>query len=168
MNVIIAGIIDTRTGTITDTLTKQKGKTANRLKVRDELNKEHGKDTFMTFEFSTLSNVSYIKRNMASNDPALTHELDVLQCRFNIAETDKSILRQQDEINIAEEAVEECAAIFSVSPLALFISSSAKCQFIADAAENEIKELESELSSSKVSRRFLIDKLNKLEAKPNV
>jgi cell division protein FtsL len=165
-NVIIAGIINTTTGELTRTLSTQKGKTENRLYVRDVLNKEHGDYAFMTFEFRAWdADISFIKRHMVSKEPALIIELEILQCHFNIAQANNDIVNQKREIETAEEAVDECSCFYSTLPKALFKSSRAKSQFITDAADEDIQELKSELSSKQTRKTFLVKRLKDLTAK---
>tara|TARA_B100000809_G_C15136962_1_gene531060 strand:- start:712 stop:1236 length:525 start_codon:yes stop_codon:yes gene_type:complete len=147
-NVIIAGIINTTTGELTRTLSTQKGKTENRLFVRDVLNKEHGDYAFMTFEFRSWdTRLDFIQRHMKDKDPVFMHELHVLRCRYRLAETKTEIERKKEEIKIAEEAADECTSIYSTVPRALFKASQAKREFIDDSLDGDIQELKSELSS---------------------
>lgn len=147
-NVIIAGIINTTTGELTRTLSTQKGKTENRLFVRDVLNKEHGDYVFMTFEFRSWdTRLDFIQRHMKDQDPVFMHELYILRCLYRIAETNTAIEQKKEEIEIAEAAAEECTSIYSTIPLALFKASQAKRQFIDDSLDCDIQELKSELSS---------------------
>jgi hypothetical protein len=165
-NVIIAGIINTTTGELTRTLSTQKGKTENRLYVRDVLNKEHGDYAFMTFEFRSWdTRLDFIQRHMKDKDPVFMHELYVLRCLYRLAETNTAIELKKEEIRIAEEAADECTGIYSTMPHALFKASQAKAQFIDDSLDGDIQELKSELSTIMGNLGHNTRELKKLKAK---
>lgn len=155
MKAIVAGIINTKTGEISDTISNASGKTKLYLKARDELNATHGKNAFMTFEFNGLGNISYVKKHMASNDPALTKELDVLSCKFQLESADKNIARIQKEIDFANEVSDDCGSRFSDA-------ESAKRTFLQDLIEEEMNDINSNLNSAKLSKRHLKRRLDTL------
>lgn len=114
-NVIVAGIINTRTGEIVETTNNPSAKTRLNLRARDELNAEHGKGTFMVFEFNSMGgmgNLDYVRRNMRTDDAAALANLELLRARYKVAETIRSIERVTAEMTKLQEVRDECMALY--------------------------------------------------------
>jgi len=119
MSLIIAGIINTQTGEISDTVTRSDNRSADaraktylRLKVRDELNTEFGKNAFMSFELdSALTNISYIKGFMPKNKD-VTRELDLLNAKYQLTRAQNAVDMRNKEITLAETAQETALSAF--------------------------------------------------------
>jgi hypothetical protein len=139
---IVAGIIDTRTGAISDTITNPSGKTRLYLKVRDELNAVHGKDAFMVFEFnSTLgANFDYIQRHMKSKELSVLGEIRLLKARYKVQETELQLESVKKELALMEETVSDCLSICGES-------AAAKREIIEDAFSDKLRELELSVES---------------------
>lgn len=133
-DVIIAGIINCRTGEIIETVTRSADKTALRLKVRDELNKEHGKDAFYAFELNTALgfSLSYLRKLMKSDDPALTREIQLLNARYKVHQTTENLARLEKEVSVGEDAFDKCCALFE--------NGSPELSFVQDGLETELDE----------------------------
>lgn len=141
MSIIIAGIIDTRTGKISDTVTRPQEKTALRLKVRDELNVEHGKDTFMAFELDTALgfNFTFLRNKMQTTDPQATAELELLHARYQHHRTTELLANKKAELATCEDAMDKC--------LALFPQGSTANEFIDNGLSDALVELRNDIDS---------------------
>lgn len=136
MSAIVAGIIDTRTGEITETTDNTSAKTRLLLKVRDELNAEHGRDAFMVFEFNSvggLGNLDFVKNKMAEGTGEALKTLYRLQALYRVQETGKELKRAEAELTTAEEARDECLALFGET-------QNAKRQFVESSLSESIEE----------------------------
>lgn len=107
MNAIVAGIINTQTGEISDTITNTSQKNKLYLKVRDELNKTHGQNTFATFFFNGLNNISYIKKNMINKDTNITKSMSLLNCKFQIETLNKDLEDYKKELMTANTSLDD-------------------------------------------------------------
>lgn len=139
---IVAGILDLRSGEISDTITNPSGKTPLYHQVL-ALNDVHGKNAFMVFEFNTfgdLGNVDYIKRIMQSDDPSLLKPVYLLRTRYLAQQTEKSIERVKHELTLVNETLEECLALYGES-------QRAKRDIISDALSDEINQLQCSIKS---------------------
>jgi hypothetical protein len=140
---IVAGIINTLTGEISDTTTNTSAKTRLFLKARDELNIQHGQNAFMVFEFNSIGmgNIDYIKRHIKSENPdSLLKKVYLLQARYKVQETEKELERLEKELSLTEETMRDCLALYENH-------SSAKRDIIEDALSHEVSELQSEVKS---------------------
>lgn len=110
-NVIVAGIIDTQTGEIFDTTTKQSEKTKLYLKVRDEYNPAYGKDTFTVFSFDSIGgNLNYVKSKMKPN--ATLDEIMLLKAHYDIYKKEVGLEQLKSRLSEIEETQCECLAIY--------------------------------------------------------
>jgi hypothetical protein len=141
MNSIVAGIINTITGEILDTVTNPSQKTSLRLKARDELNIGNDKDTFMVFEFNSLNNIVYIKKNMKADEPKAVLELDRLHCLYTTEVSENNHSRMLNSLEMANETRDECENLFKANPF--------KLNFVLDAIDNEIENITDEISDVK-------------------
>lgn len=157
-DIIIAGIIDTRTGEITETVTRQKNKVALRLKVRDELNVEYGRDTFMVFELDSIlgANLSYIYKKMKTDDPAATHQLELLNIRYLIHNKTENLARLEKELSIGENAFDKCCALFE--------PGSAELEFTESGLERELDEYRQTVEDCKYNLQRLRERLAEMES----
>ncbi|HHJ3080256.1 TPA: hypothetical protein ACPVZG_004107 [Vibrio parahaemolyticus] len=138
---VIAAIIDTRTGEIIETTTKEK--TRLRLKVRDELNSVHGRDTFLLLEFGAVTNnVNWVKSLMKTKDPEAFKEASRLNLECKIWEKKKNITRIEGELAKLEETQDECLALYDDS-------AKDKREIVSDAFSGQIEETEEELRDEK-------------------
>ena len=138
---VIAAIIDTRTGEIIETTTKEK--TRLRLKVRDELNSVHGRDTFLLLEFGAVTNnVNWVKSLMKTKDPEAFKEASRLNLECKIWEKKKNITRIEGELAKLEETQNECLALYDDS-------AQDKREIVSDAFSGQIEETEEELRDQK-------------------
>lgn len=138
---VIAAIIDTRTGEIIETTTKEK--TRLRLKVRDELNSVHGRDTFLLLEFGIITNnVNWVKSLMKTKDPEAFKEASRLNLECKIWEKKKNITRIEGELAKLEETQNECLALYDDS-------AKDKREIVSDAFSGQIEETEEELRDQK-------------------
>lgn len=138
---VIAAIIDTRTGEIIETTTKEK--TRLRLKVRDELNSVHGRDTFLLLEFGAVTNnVNWVKSLMKTKDPEAFKEASRLNLECKIWEKKKNITRTEGELAKLEETQNECLALYDDS-------AQDKREIVSDAFSGQIEETEEELRDQK-------------------
>lgn len=159
---IVAGIIDTRTGEILETVTKPSEKTRLHLKVRDELDPEHGRFAFMTFELNSmggLGNLDFIRRNMLSDDPDILKGVYLLNARYDVASLSKSLDRAEAELALAEQVKEEC--------LALYNDNAEKRSVVEDAFSHEEEESQEAVRSISFQLRQRKDRLRKLESELN-
>lgn len=138
---IVAGIINTRTGEISDTITSTAGKVRLFLKVRDELNVQHGKNAFMVFEFNSAcsGNIDYVKRNMQTEATDRMSMLYLLQVRYNIQETERALIRLKGELSLIQETMSECLRCVGDHPK--------KREIIEDALTEEVRGTELEIES---------------------
>jgi len=92
----VACIVDLRTGAVVDTTAIPSQKTALYLKVRDELNVQHGAGTFMTLDFctATFSMRYFIGKLHPDADSTPVRRLWL---RNQIASKEASLLRLQNE-----------------------------------------------------------------------
>ena len=138
---VIAAIIDTRTGEIIETTTKEK--TRLRLKVRDELNSVHGRDTFLLLEFGAVTNnVNWVKSLMKTKDPEAFKEASRLNLECKIWEKKKNITRIEGELAKLEETQNECLVLYDDS-------AQDKREIVSDAFSGQIEETEEELRDQK-------------------
>jgi hypothetical protein len=131
-DIIIAGILNCTTGEITETVTKPSEKTALRLKVRDVLNKEHGRDAFYAFELDTSLgfSLSYIKKLMKSDDTSLINPLRLLNARYKTHEAAEQFENAKAAYKLGEETYDKCCEIFKDNPKEL--------EFIQNGLEEEL------------------------------
>lgn len=139
MSTIIAGIIDTRTGAITDTVTHPQDKTALRLKVRDELNVAHGKGAFMAFELDTSLgfNLGYLRKHMQTDDPQATLALELLNARYQLHKTSTLLDKKKQELATCEDANDKCLALFTVGSVA--------SEFVYDGLSDALEEMRNDI-----------------------
>lgn len=140
---IVAGIINTLTGDISDTTTNTSAKTRLFLKARDELNVQHGQNAFMVFEFNSIGmgNIDYIKRHIKSGNPdSLLQGVYLLQARYKVQETEMALERIEKELSLTEETMRDCLALYDNH-------SSAKRDIIEDALSHAVNGLQSEIES---------------------
>ncbi|EGR2229625.1 hypothetical protein DZF79_15465 [Vibrio parahaemolyticus] len=151
---VIAAIIDTRTGEIIETTTKEK--TRLRLKVRDELNSVHGRDTFLLLEFGAVTNnVNWVKSLMKTKDPEAFKEASRLNLECKIWEKKKNITRIEGELTKLEDTQNECLALYDDS-------AKDKREIVSDAFSGQIEETEEELRDQKNVLANLYHLLKKL------
>lgn len=139
MSAIVAGIINTRTGEIIETTDNSSAKVRLSLKVRDELNAEHGKDAFMVFELNLMGgmgNVEFVKNKMQPGTEAAMRELDRLQAIWRLEQTQKELDRAQAELSVAEQAKDECLELFSMG-----VNAAEKREFVDDALSEAMDEM---------------------------
>lgn len=157
-NPIVAGIINLKTGEITDTTTLNKEKTAIRLKVRDELGCKHGRGDFMAFEFGTMSNMDYYSRQMINKCPSAFRGLQILNTKYRIAESNRYVDRATVELELAESVSDECAALYQSE------GNNKKLSYINDLTETGIIEAKENLDEAKSTLNSHIRFLKKLMA----
>lgn len=156
---IVAGIINTRTGDISDTTTNTSAKTRLFLKVRDELNIQHGQNAFMVFEFNSIGmgNIDYVKRHIKSSDPdLLLKTVYLLQAQYKIQETEMELERIEKELSLTEETMSDCLALYNND-------SSAKRYIIENALSTEVNDLQSQIKSMRSRLHLRKQTLNRLE-----
>jgi hypothetical protein len=129
MTAIVAGIINTRTGDLSDLITDTSKKTALFIKVRDVLNKTHGENSFAAFFFNGLNNISYVKKNMINKDSEITKPMSLLNCKFQIQSLNKRIEGYKKELTIANDSLDE----------------NESNELVADLLEDEIDDINREL-----------------------
>ena len=133
-DIIIAGILNCTTGEITETVTKPSEKTALRLKVRDVLNKEHGRDAFYAFELDTSLgfSLSYIKKLMKTDDTftPLTTPIRLLNARYKTHKAAEQFENAKAAYKLGEETYDKCCEIFKDNPKEL--------EFIQNGLEEEL------------------------------
>lgn len=152
---VIAAIIDTRTGEISETTTITKEKNRLRLKVRDELNSVHGRDTFLLLDFSPVSrNVNWVKSLMKTEDPEAFNEAIRLNIKYMIWDKKQNIARIEGELAKVVETQDECLALYDSS-------SKDKHEIVADLFIREIEDFEETLREQNRSLQFMVRQLNK-------
>ena len=158
---IVAGILDCRTGEIIETVTRATEKTALRLKVRDELNKEHGKDAFYAFELDTALgfNLSYLRMLMKSNDPALTLEVELLSARYKVYQTTQQLARLEKEVTACEDAFDKCCELFE--------NGSLEQEFVQCGLEDELTDRRDSVSGCKSDLAMYKKRVTEFEARIN-
>lgn len=141
-DVVIAGILNCTTGEITDTVTDKKSKTALRLKVRDELNKVHGKDAYYAFELDTALgfNMGYIRKLMKTSDKDVLKALELLNYKYSIHMQGMTVKRIKEKLEVASTAMEQCCDLFD--------EGSAELEFVQVGLGNEIEELNESLDQA--------------------
>ncbi|MDS1821019.1 hypothetical protein QX249_10145 [Vibrio parahaemolyticus] len=153
---VVAAIIDTRSGEIIETVTQPKDKTRLYLKVRDELNSEHGRDTFLTLDFSSCQpNTTWVQGKMQNKDPEAFKEATRLSLEYKIWEKKKNITRIEGELAKLEETQNECLALYDDS-------AQDKREIVSDAFSGQIEETEEELRDQKNVLAKLHNLLKKL------
>ena len=143
MATIVAGIINTQTGKVFDTITDPSDKTRLFLKTRDELNTQHGKNAFMVFEFNSMGgqgNLDYVRRNMQSNDSTLLNELNLLKARYKVETIETALLHTQKALDLIEQTREECLALYDSN-------NSTKREIVENAFADDVQEKMDEISS---------------------
>lgn len=160
-DVIVAGIVNCRTGEIIETVTRATEKTALRLKVRDELNKEHGKDAFYAFELDTALgfSLSYLRKLMKSDEPALTLEVQLLNARYKVHQTTQQLARLEDEVTAGESAYEKCCELFE--------NGSSELDFVQSGLEDELTERRDSVSDCKSDLARYKKSVTEFEARIN-
>lgn len=148
MKEIVAGIINTTTGEITDTITNPSYKIKLALKVRDELNSVHGKNAYMEFHFNFDGNVSFVKRHMKS-DASLTKDLDLLSLKYRLYEYDVNISILENDLAVAQSVLDDNSG------------DSEKNQLIRDLVENEFDKISRNIKSEKFAKQQIVSKINK-------
>lgn len=140
-NIIIAGILNCTTGEITETVTKVSEKTALRLKVRDVLNKEHGRDAFYAFELDTTLgfNMSYIQKLMKSDDTSLIRPLELLNARYKTHKAAEHLENAKAALTLGEATYDKCCEMFE--------NNSKELEFIQNGLEEELGDRRDTLSS---------------------
>jgi hypothetical protein len=140
-NIIVAGILNCTTGEITETVTKASQKTALRLKVRDVLNKEHGRDAFYAFELDTALgfNMSYVKKLMKSDDDALTRPLALLNAQYKTHEAAEHLKNAKAALALGEATYDKCCEMFE--------NNSKELEFIQNGLEEELSDRRDTLNS---------------------
>jgi len=115
-NEIVAGILDTRTGEVIETTNNASAKTRLFLRVRDELNVEHGAGAFMVFEFNSMGgsgNLNYVRRNMQTTEQSALKHVELLKVRYNVANTRQSLDCAKSALNLTKRVRDECLALYS-------------------------------------------------------
>ncbi|WP_415912445.1 hypothetical protein [Neptuniibacter sp. QD37_11] len=156
-NLVIAGIIDTRNGEIIETLTRPGNKTALRLKVRDELNKEQGANTFISFELDSCIgiNLDFIKRQLKTDNHACINELKRYRALINIERYQKGLEGIAANIAKTEVVYNTCLAAFDET-------DSASRELVEDAFESsftDLREQEAEVKHSLRREKEILAKL---------
>lgn len=102
---ITACIINARTGEISDAITHADA-TALRLKVRDELTPEHGRNAFHTVEFNL--SIFSLKNLLAKLHPdANTAPITLLSFEFRVHEQQKIVNAREAEYTLAVQAKQD-------------------------------------------------------------
>lgn len=163
-DVIISGIINTQTGDITETVlsseqNRSRRKTALRLKVRDELNKQHGPNAFMTFDFETSigCDLSYIRKHMVSKEPALLQTLEQHRDRYMLVQATQRLASTEKTLATTREVLNECSALYQDNETKLFI--------IEEAMEEEIRTIEKSISSQKMDILWIQERLDGIRSR---
>jgi len=154
---IIAGIINLKTGEITDTTTLGKDKVSIRLKVRDELGCKHGVGEFMAFEFGITSHMGYYRKQMINKCPDALNGLQILNIKYLISESRKYVEKAKGKLELAESVAEECAGLYNLE------EDVKKLAFINDLTEIGVQEAQEELSNAKSALNNYLRKLVMLE-----
>jgi hypothetical protein len=155
-NPIVAGIINLKTGEITDTTTLNKEKTAIRLKVRNELGCKHGRGDFMAFEFGTMCSMDYYSRQMINKCPSAFRGLQILSTKYRIAESNRYVERTKVELELAESVSDECAALYQSE------ENKNKLTYISELTESGIHEAKENLDDAKSTLNSRLRALQKL------
>jgi hypothetical protein len=143
MSAIVAGILNTRTGEVLETTDNASAKTRLLLKVRDEMNVEHGKGAFMVFDFDStggMGNLDYVRRNLLADNPAILKDVEALKAAYNLEQTQIRMDRLKAELAMAEEAKAQCLAVFGDN-------DSAKREFVDGALSEEIDLIQAEIDT---------------------
>jgi len=158
-NIVVAGIINRKTGEIVETTTKVSEKTAIRLKVRDELGCKHGRGDYMGFEFNSLCNMSYYKRNMLTDDPSALLELQKLNIKYQIDKTKTALDRSKQEQAFIDETFNSIAILFKGE------EHKAQLELVSELFDDKEKEQSEIIKSQHSQLTFLKTKLDSLSAK---
>lgn len=156
---IIAGIINTRTGEISETVTSVGSKTALRLKVRDELNQAHGDNAFMVFEFKSWdTRIDHIERNMHKDAPAnALNTLEILRARYLVVNTQTSLQQEEIKLSQAREVVAKINEFMQGA-------DSFQQEFARNALMEKLDEVERAVSDIKTRLQLRQDHLRRLES----
>lgn len=157
-NPIVAGIINLKTGEITDTTTLNKEKTSIRLKVRDELGCKHGRGDFMAFEFGTMSNMDYYSRQMINKCPSAFRGLQILSVKHRIAQSNMYVNNAELALELAESVSDDCAELYQSE------DDNKKLSYISDLTETGIIEAKENLDEAKSTLNNHLRYLKKLMA----
>lgn len=110
-NPVSACIINTKTGEISDTITRADS-TALRLKVRDELIPAHGANSFMTVEFRIASfNLRYLKTRLSSD--ADLNPVTLLWLQYQLHHQQRVIDSRQADYTLAVDAKKDVQARYA-------------------------------------------------------
>jgi hypothetical protein len=156
-DLILAGIINLKTGEITDTTTIRKEKTSIRLKVRDELGCKHGRGDFMAFEFGVSSNIDYCCNKMINKCPNALLDLKILHTKYRISESKRYIETAKLELDLAESVSYDCANLYQSE------KDSKKLDFINQLTEDGVNEAQENLNDVKSILNNKLRSLKKLE-----
>jgi len=159
-NVIVAGIVDTRTGEIVETTVNPSAKVRLSLRARDELNAEHGKGTFAVFEFNSMGgmgNLDYLRRNLRTDNPDALKAVERLRARYNVADTERAMERVTAELTLTQSVRDECMAMYEQS------GDAQKRAIVEDAFSDELDGLQDELNSLRYQRAQCLKSLRSLE-----
>lgn len=136
---VCAGIINIETGEITDTTT-QCGTIRLDLKARDELNANLERRIYMVFRLDDASGgVPFVLRHMRQDAPELQAQLLTLQARYRVFQAESNLAAAKAEHAKTSEILAECLALYPDHP--------DKREIVADALNEVLRELETDIES---------------------
>lgn len=159
---VVAGIVDTSTGEIVETTDNPSAKTRLHLRVRDELNAQHGAGAYMVFEFNSMGgsgNLSYVRQRMRSSDPTALKSVELLKARYDVASTRRNLARAEDGMRLTEGVRDECLTLFSRD------SDAAKRGIVDGAFATELDEAQDAVDTLKQELAHQLKRLRNLEAR---
>lgn len=117
MRAICAGLINTHTGVITDTVRIPREKNDLRSKLRDELDPLHGQGVFQLFSFKTTPPPNWelvrVQEALEANGIHQCDPLKKLELEFYLARDNNRLLQAEAELAVVQEARAETLALFS-------------------------------------------------------
>ncbi len=150
MDVVIAVIVNTRTGIILTEIDKPKDRLDARLYVRNVLDKEHGEGVYRALEFhQSFCNRDFIKKLIKSDNPKACDPLLELYIKYNLYKKQKELSLAETAYNEAVSAKEDC--------LSNFAQGSYQFDFVDEQLTLGIEQLGQSLESIKGSI-FILEK----------
>jgi len=158
-NVIVAGILNTLSGEISDTITEPRHKKKLYRKT-EKLNTNHCDNTFMVFEFGLTgaSNIPGIKEKMLSNNQSILNRVLILKSRYDLFNKKNELNSLKSELEHLKEALRVCFLIYETNQYS-------KREVVSNALQKEISAIEELIFDAEKDFNSIKRELNRLESK---